>query len=426
MGPLIKIIRAALITFFCLSACSPSAAFSIARSDQPRIKNPKVSQDDLSALVDGNNAFALNLYQSLRAAEGNLVFSPYSISIALAMTYAGASGETESQMADALQFKLPQERLHPAFNQLDLGLLQEGQSGSDKGQSLQLDIANAVWAEQTYKFLQSFLDKVAQNYGAGIQLADFVNNPESVRSGINQWIGDQTHQKIRDLIQEGAIDPMTKLVLVNAIYFKADWENQFDPADTREAPFHLLDGSVSQVKMMSKLLFGIPYSTGNGYQAVKLGYFGNTAEMDFLVPDEGNFEVFESQLNIQKLDDILAGMQPTTLSLDLPKFGFKTNMDLGQYLIVLGMPDAFDPNQADFSGMTGGRDLFISRALHQAFVTVDEKGTEAGAATSIIMAPTSILRSEAILTIDRPFIFIIRHVVSKQILFVGRVLDPTK
>ncbi len=426
MRLLMKIVTVISVTSFFLSACLPSMSLKVAQSDLPRDKNPNVSPADLSAVVDGNNVFALNLYQSLRSTDGNVVFSPYSISLALAMAYAGAHGETELQMADALHFTIPQERLHPAFNQLDLDLTREGQPGTNNGQPLQLDIANAVWAEQSFVFLKIYLDLIARNYGAGVQLADFVNQPEAVRSGINQWVSAQTHQKIRDLIPEGALDPMTKLVLVNAIYFKADWENQFDPIDTKDAPFHLLDGSVSQVKMMSNDFSAVPYSTGNGYQAVELNYLGDTASMDIVIPDVGKFEDFESQLNTQKLADILTGMQPTPLSLGLPKFSFKTNFNLGQQLSGLGMPNAFDPNLADFSGMTGGRDLFISKVLHQAFVAVDEKGTEAAAATSVIMAPTSMMQSGVNLTIDRPFIFFIRDLPNKQILFAGRVLDPTK
>jgi serpin B len=414
------------LTMLFLSACQPFASARVAQSSLSREKNPTVSQDDLATLVVGNNDFALTLYRTLRSGEGNLVFSPYSISLALAMTYAGAGGETESEIADTLHFTLPQERLHPAFNRLDLNLIQEGQPGSTPGQPLQLDIANAVWAEQTYAFRQQFLDLIARNYGARIQLDDFVNRAESVRSDINQWVSDQTRQKIRDLIPEGTLDPMTRLVLVNAIYFKADWENQFDPADTREAEFHLLDGSVSQAKMMSNDYSGSLYTAGDGYQAVELNYLGDTSVMDLLIPDDGKFDEFETQLDAQRLDDILTGMQPATLSLGLPKFSFEAGFDLGQNLAALGMPDAFDPKLADFSDMTGRRDLYISKILHKAFIAVDENGTEAAAATSVIVGTTSILQSRINLTIDRPFIFVIRDIASNQILFVGRVLDPTK
>ena len=189
-----------------------------------------------------------------------------------------------------------------------------------------------------------------------------MNQSEGVRGDINQWVGDQTHQKISDLIPEGALDPMTRLILVNAIYFNADWENQFDPTDTRSEAFHLLDGTISQVKLMSNGFSGLPYSTGSGYQAVELGYLGDTAAMDILVPDAGNFDDFENQLTAQKLDAILGSMQPEAMSLELPKFSFEKGLDLGQQLSALGMPDAFDPDRADFSGMTGGRDLFYQQS----------------------------------------------------------------
>jgi serine protease inhibitor len=413
-------------TLVLLTACLPSASAKVARSALARETKPEVPPGDLAALVEGDNTFALNLYGALRTGTGNIVFSPYSISAALAMTYAGASGATQSQMAHVLHFTLPQERLHPTFNQLDLTLTQEGKLAGKNGQPLQLDIANSLWAEQTFNFQQSFLDLIARNYGAGVRLVDFVNRSQGVRDDINQWVGDQTHQKIRNLIPAGALDPMTRLVLVNAIYFNADWENQFDPTDTKSTAFQSLDGTISHVKMMSRDFSGLPYSSGSGYQAVELGYLGDNAAMDILVPDAGNFDDFETQLTVQKLDAILGSMQPKAVSLGLPKFSFETGLDLGQHLSALGMPDAFDPDRADFSGMTGGRDLFISNVLHRALVTVDEKGTEAAAATSVILAPTSILLPQAKLTIDRPFIFIIRDIASRQILFIGRVLDPTK
>ena len=404
--------------------CSPRAPVKMAHSNLQRDVNPNVAVDDVSTLVDGNDAFAFNLYQSLKAGTGNVVFSPYSISLALAMTYAGARNETESQMAEALNFTLPQERLHPAFNKLDLALLQERQPQSNGGQALQLDIANAVWAEQSFAFLQPFLNLLARNYGSGLKLADFVNQPAAVRNEINQWVSDQTHEEVKDLIPQGAIDTLTRLVVVNAIYFKADWEDQFDPTDTKDESFHLVDGSTIRVKMMSENINGAQFSTGDGYKAVELNYLEKTAAMDILVPDEGKFNDFESQLDATKYNDILAGMQPKMLSLGLPKFSYTQNSDLGDHLSSLGMSDAFDPTLADFSGMSGGRDLFISKVQHQAFVAVDEKGTEAAAATSVIMQATSILLPGETLTIDRPFIFVIRDVASKQILFIGRVLNP--
>jgi serpin B len=412
------------ILFLLLSACGPTA--SIAKSALQRSTSPSVQAEDFDSLTDENNAFALNLYQSLRARDGNLVYSPYSISLALAMTYAGARGGTEAQMAQTLHF-LPQDKLHPALNALDLELARRGEAGSEDATPLQLNIANAVWAEQTFPFLQSYLDLLAQNYGAGIQLADFINQYEAVRKEINGWVSNETNDKIQDLLPEGVLKPSTRMVLVNAIYFKADWMIPFDPNNTHDAPFHLLDGSDVQVKMMSESLFGIPYVQGDGYQAVRLAYQGETAAMEIIVPEAGRFEEFESSLDAQKLNEILGSMQPSGgLELQLPKFSFTTDFSLKDQLTVLGMPDAFDPDRADFSGMTGKKDLHIDNVLHKAFVAVDEKGTEAAAATAVVMELASAMLPDQTLTIDRPFIFLIRDLPSGQILFAGRVLNPVE
>lgn len=407
-----------------LSACGPTA--NITKADLQRDTSPNVDENDYHALTDENNAFALELYQSLRSQDGNLIYSPYSISLALAMTYAGARGETESEMAQTLRF-LPQDKLHAALNALDLELARRGETSSKDETPLQLNIANAVWAEQTFPFLQDYLDVLAENYGAGVRLADFINQYETVRKEINSWVSNETNDKIEDLLPEGVLKPSTRMVLVNAIYFKADWLTPFEPNNTHDAPFHLLDGSDVQVKMMSESLFGIPYAQGDGYQAVSLPYQGETAVMDIIVPDEGRFEEFESALDIQKLNEILGGMQTSGgMELELPKFSFTTDFGLKDQLTAMGMPDAFDPDRADFSGMTGKKELYIDNVLHKAFVAVDEKGTEAAAATAVIMEVTSVMLPDVTVTIDRPFIFMIRDLPSRQILFAGRVLNPAE
>jgi serpin B len=288
-----------------------------------------------------------------------------------------------------------------------------------------LNIANAVWAEQTFKFLPDFLDTIALNYGAGIRLADFINHYEPARKEINNWVSDQTKKKIQNLLPENSLDTNTRMVLVNAIYFKADWLNQFDPNSTSDAPFFLLDNSQVTVKMMSENMY-IPYLKGNGYQAVELSYAGDTAAMDIIVPDAGTFEAFESSFNQATYDTLLSGMQSTSVDLRLPKFTFTKDFNLGEVLKGMGMSAAFSPDLADFSGMTGGKDLYIGRVLHKAFVAVDEKGTEAAAATAVIMMPTSAMESPMVLEVNRPFLFIIRDKVNGQILFIGRVLNPAQ
>ena len=417
-----KLFAILVVLSFLLSACGPKA--SIAKSDLQRVAAPNVSQDELHGLTEANNTFALDLYQSLRSRDGNLIYSPYSISLALAMTYAGARGETESQMARTLHF-LPQDKLHAALNELDQELAKRGEAQSKDKAPLQLNIANAVWAEQTFPFRKEYLAVIAQNYGAGIQLSDFVHQHEAVRKEINGWVSNKTNDKIKDLIPEGVLDPTTRMVLVNAIYFKADWMVPFEAKNTHDAPFHLLDNSDVQVKMMSEGLSGVPYVKGDGYQAVELGYQGGSAAMDIILPDEGKFAEFESGLDAQKLNEILGTMQPSDrLQLELPQFSFTTNFDLKDRLTSMGMSDAFDSDRADFSGMTGKKDLYIDTVLHKAFVAVDEKGTEAAAATAAAMELAAAMMPGVTLTIDHPFIFVIRDLPSGQILFVGRVLNP--
>ena len=231
-----KTFSLAIMLSLILAACSPSASLSMAQSNKRRETKPTVAEGDVTNLVDGNNAFALDIYNSLRSENGNLILSPYSISLALAMTYAGARGETESQMAQTLHF-VPQDQLHPSFNALDLALEKDPINLNKDQEPMKLNIANAVWAEQTFPFQQDFLDTIALNYGAGVHLADFINQAEPARKAINNWVSDQTKDKINDLLPKDSVGPDTRMVLVNAIYFKADWLNQFDANSTGNAPF---------------------------------------------------------------------------------------------------------------------------------------------------------------------------------------------
>ena len=404
-----------------LSACNGGPA-GTAQSTRAREKNPTVSESDLKTLVDGNNAFGLDLYQTLRSQDGNLILSPFSVSLALAMTYAGARGETETQMADVLNFG-PQDQVHNTFNALDLAL-EESPIVLDKDQEpMQLSIANSVWAEQTFTFLPDFLDTLSVNYGAGIQLMDFINSPDPSRKIINQWVSDETKDKINNLLPENSITSATKMVLVNAIYFKADWLSPFDANDTYDSTFKLLDGSEVTVPMMGQQLY-IPYFVGDGYAVAELPYAGESAVMTLLVPDEGRFEEIEAQVDGAMFNEALANLAPADVTLRMPKFEFESPFNLSDALIDMGMPLAFDENRADFSGMTDQQDLYIGNVIHKAFVAVDEKGTEAAAATAVVMEGATAMMPENVLTIDRPFLFFIRDVETGQILFIGRVLNP--
>ena len=418
MKSLTKIFSPLLALFILLAGCTASAGMAL--SNKSRITNPAISEGDLKTLVDGNNAFALDIYRALRSEGGNLILSPYSISLALAMTYAGARGETESQMADVLHFSQPQGQLHPAFNALDLALENSAGESEKDQQPMTLNLANAVWAEQTFPFQQEFLDTIALNYGAGIHLADFINRYEPARREINDWVSDKTERKIQNLLPEGSVDTNTRMALVNAIYFKADWQVPFNASSTSDAPFFLLDGSQVTVKTMHQTL-SFPYLKGEGYQAIELPYAGDTAAMDIIVPDEGAFESFEASFNDEIYDSIITGMQYTTVDLGLPRFTFTKDFNLSEVLAGMGMSDAFDRDLADFSGMTGRKVLYIENVFHKAFVAVDEKGTEAAAATAVLAVPASL---PEFLDVNSPFVFIIRDKVNGQILFIGRVLNP--
>jgi len=400
----------------------PAAAEEV-KSDKERITSPDASAADVALLVEGNSIFAFDLYQALKQEEGNLFYSPYSISLALAMTYAGARGETAEQMAATLQFLLEQDRLHPAFNWLDSELAKRGQGAQGKdGEGFRLNIVNAIWGQKDYTFLDDFLDVLAENYGAGLRILDFINKTEQSRLAINQWVSDQTEGRIKDLIPPGAIDALSRLVLTNAIYFNAAWEYPFDEKMTADGPFCLLNGQQVTVPMMKQTeSFG--YTEGEEYQAVELLYDGNELSMVILLPQPGEFETFEQGLNAQKISDIMSNLQPTEVALTMPKFEFESEFSLADTLVAMGMPIAFS-GAADFSGMTGNRELCIADVLHKAFVAVDEAGTEAAAATAVVMELTAVPEPPVPVTIDRPFVFLIRDIETGAILFVGRVLSP--
>jgi serpin B len=404
-------------------ACDQQAAGELLMSDKPRETSPDVSEADLALLIEGNSAFAFDLYQALREEEGNLFYSPHSISVALAMTYAGARSDTAEQMADTLKFLLGQERLHPAFNWLDAELAKRGEGAQGKdGEGFRLNIVNAIWGQKDYSFLTDFLDVLAENYGAGLRILDFITETEKSRLIINDWVSDQTGDRIKDLIPQGAIDELTRLVLTNAIYFNAAWEYPFDKKMTANGPFYLLDGGQVTVPMMRQTeSFG--YTQGEGYQAVELLYDGDELSMVILLPASGNLEAFEEGLQAQQVSDIISDLQLAEVSLTMPKFEFDSEFGLKDTLASMGMPIAFS-GAADFSGMTGTPDLCISEVLHKAFVSVDEAGTEAAAATAVIVGETAIPEQPVEVTVDHPFIFLIRDIETGAILFVGRVLNP--
>ena len=404
------------------SPTSQAVGFKVLKADAPRVTAPNVSDTQLSSLVKGNSAFAFTLYQQLKKDNtGNLFYSPYSISTALGMTYAGAVGDTEKQMGSALHFTLPQGQLHPAFNQLALDLASRGQNAQGtNGKSFALNIANALWGQQDFTIQSAFLKILAQNYGTGMNLLDFKNSPEPSRVTINNWVSDQTNNRIKDLLPQGSITPATRFVLTNAIYFDAAWQNPFAKESTSNGNFNLLNSSTVSVPMMNHE-GSYSYVKGSGYQAVELPYSGNEVAMDIIVPDAGQFNTFESGMTADSISGIIGSLKSSFMVLALPKFQFDSSFSLKQALSALGMPVAFT-DKADFSGITGQPNLIISDVVHKAFVAVDEEGTEAAAATGVIMVGAAMPANS--LTVDRPFVFLIRDIQTGAIIFIGRVLNP--
>ena len=347
------------------------------------------------------------------------------------MTYAGAGGQTERQMADTLRFSLPQDQLHPAFNALDQELASRGTDVESRdGEGFRLNIVNAVWGQQGHPFQEAFLDVLAERYGAGVRPMDFRGAPEESRTAINDWVAESTEDRIRDLIPPDVINPLTRMVLTNAIYFNASWLFPFDESGTRDRHFHLLDGTMVDVPMM-RIEEEFGYASGDGYQAVDLPYVGHELSMTVLVPAREQFREFEDSLDTALVDQIIAGLRFRYVTLDLPRFEFESQFRLAETLKSMGMSDAFDSAASDFSGMDGRscfvgdpECLYVREVVHKAFVSVDESGTEAAAATAVMVQTESAPPAPVSVTVDRPFIFLIRDQETESVLFIGRVEEP--
>jgi serpin B len=383
-----------------------------------------VSEQELQKLAADNGDFAWSFYREIIKPGENLFFSPYSLSVALAMTWVGARGTTETEMAEAMRFKLGQERLHVAFNGLDLELASRAEAASGQNAPLPfvLNVTNALFGQIGYQFLDAFLDTLAQHYTAGMRLMDFIEATEESRVAINAWVSEQTNERIKELIPQGIISTATRLVLVNAIFFTASWQEPFDETETEDRPFKRLDGSEVQVPTMRNSIDAV-YGTGNALRAAEIPYDGGQLAMLVIVPDAGQFEAVESTLSASTVAQVRDGLTLHQVELALPKFSFRSNVPSKEPLKALGMIEAFGGG-ADLSGMNGTGGLFIQDVVHQAFVAVDEKGTEAAAATAVIVGETS-APPAATLTIDRPFVFAIIDRPTGAILFIGRVLDPS-
>ncbi|WP_245677853.1 serpin family protein [Chondromyces crocatus] len=405
-------------------ACSdPNTAGCVVTSEAARNLNPQVSPADSDLLAKGNTSFALDLYQQLREEPGNLFYSPYSISSALAMTWAGARGQTEQDMAKALRFDLPRARLHPAFNALDLALASRGQgaAGAD-GQPFRLHVANALWGQTGFSFEQPFLDVLGESYGAGVHVVDFERHTQQALDLINGWVAQKTEDRIKDLLSSPPVTSDTRLVLTNAVYFNAAWQEPFEEERTQPRPFTNQAGDVRDVPTMA----GVPYASygeGAGFKAATLPYDGSELDMVLVLPDD--LDAFEQGLDGARFDQVVASMSRRLVDVEMPRFEINAKFSLKSALDKLGMAIAFTPD-ADLTGISEKTRLMLADVVHQSFVKVNEAGTEAAAATAVVAVPTSAPDPSQIaeLHLDRPFLFFIRDIETRAVLFVGRVANP--
>ena len=424
----INIIDALLIAQYYVGLITEFPAQSgveILSSNEERNLSPSPDLTELDSVVQGNNDFAFDIFGYYKDKNNNLFFSPVSVSFAFAMCSAGAQTNTETEIDTVMHFELANDRLHNAFNALEIELTTETENAPpEAGEELKIHIANSTWGQKEYYFVPDFLDILAINYGAGMNLVDFINQPEECRVLINEWVSDKTEQKINDLLPPGSINALTRLVLTNAIYFKANWRDPFDEKDTVQGSFTFLDGSTTSVPMMSQVS-SLFYCEAQGeYAAIKLPYQGvKQNSMIIILPDEGNFNAFIQDFDNFQYNTILSLLRTYQVTLKMPKFEYEWVESLKAPLIEAGMVDTFDYMAADFSGINGERDLYIFDVFHKAFVSVDEKGTEAAAATAIVIGTTSV-PEPATMTVDRPFLFIIQNDHTGAILFFGMVLKP--
>lgn len=374
------------------------------------------TSEGVASVVYANNQFAFELYLQYNKEGDNIFFSPYSISVALAMTYEGACGQTASEIQSVLHF--PEDditrraafaRLYNIYNENDTDYI--------------LSTANALWTQKDYKFLADYLDIMGRYYMGEATNLDFVGEPEESRKTINNWVEERTYDKIKDLIPPGVITALTRLVLTNAIYFKGEWAIQFDEKDTHEADFKVSSEKTVKAQMMSLSGESFNYTVTDTAQIIQLPYKGDDLSMIILLPKEDSLNSLETSISADNLNLWRSNLKETEIDLYMPKFKLETKYSMSDTLKEMGMPIAFSETEADFSGMNGKKELFITSVIHQGFIEVNEEGTEAAAATGVVIGMTSV---QPIFYADHPFIFLIQDNETGNILFLGRVVDPTQ
>lgn len=420
-----RLLGPSLVLALVVTACAPgtSTPIGLAAVDLPRAQTTAADAVDAAAAI---NAFGLDLYRDAAAAgpTDNLVLSPASIALALGMARAGARGETAAQM-DAVLHDAASDTNAAWLNALDRALSDRNGTFTDANgddREVQLRIANAPFAQDDMTLEDAYLEALATRFGAGLRLVDYIDATEDARQAINGWVAEQTEDRIPELLVPGVLTADTRLTLVNAIYLKAAWQTPFFEEATSPGPFTLLDGTTLEVPMM-RLGESLPYAEGDGWRAVELPYIGGELAMTVIVPDD--LATFEAGLDADAFATITTGLAERQVALSLPRFSAESKLSLADALRALGMPLAFDPDLADFSGMTVEQRLFIAEVIHQANIDVDEKGTEAAAATAVAMEAGSAPMEPIVLAVDRPFLFALRDTTTGAVVFLGRIADPS-
>jgi serpin B len=395
----------------------------VVRVDLPRT-NAAATESNIAAVVAADSELGLDLFEVI-ATDDNLMISPYSIATALSMLYPGARGATAEEIADVLHLTVDDATLHAVRSHIETALATPPppMGSEDTREPFTVRPANSAWGQGGYPFLDEYLGILAENYGAGLRLLDYIGDPEGSRAIINGWVEDATEDRITDLIPEGAITVDTRLALVNAIWFYANWFDPFDPALTATGTFTLLDGSEVQVPMMHANRRNA-YATTDLFDAVRLSYAGDAA-MVVLLPKEGSPAELAARLTP---DDLDIPWSDFSVDISLPSFEFEAEVGLSDALKALGMPTAFEApgpdSGADLTGITAARELWVSDAFHKTFIKLDEEGTEAAAATAIIITLES-APPPATFSADRPFLFYIEHSSTGEMLFLGQVTNPS-
>lgn len=400
------------------TTAAPTAAPSPVPTTPPISRDNVSALEDIYSVVNASNRFALELYSELKGENGNVFFSPYSISTALAMTYEGARGQTAKEIQSVFHFpeddSVRRASFAALYNQLN-----------KKDAKYNLSTANALWIQKDYQLLNEYITTIEKYYFGRATNVDFKGATEEARQTINAWVEDKTNNKIKDLFPKGSPNSLTRLVLTNAIYFKGTWVKQFNKSETREEDFRISENQTVKVPMMRRTSkdTSFNYAETEDLQVLEMPYEGEEVSMLVLLPKNGDLKSLEGSLTLEKLNEWRGKLKEQRVNVFIPKFTFNTKYFLNEILKKMGMPSAFS-GVADFSGINGRKDLFIGVVIHQAFVDVNEEGTEAAAATGVSVDVTSLPPPVPIFRADHPFIFIIQERGTGNILFLGRVVDP--